>query len=210
MRHSPTFVASGVGNVHRRAVFLILAVLVVASCSPDTAAEESATSDQPVAAATSSQPTSPPATGAAMVTTTAVTQPDPNAGFGPKELDVEWDCEILDTQGNQFRFSCSNQGAFGEAREFFDAYYNGTVTVSSDEQGEPVHLSLATGGYNGDCTWGPEDGVPFEAPVTEGVAEFSGVLIGTDRCEGLKYVFDAAMVLDPLDLTWDGNVEEVG
>lgn len=165
--------------------------LLVAACTPTEVGEEP---EQPLA----SQPGTPPTD----ATTTAT-------GF-PKEVTVMWDCN--EVEGRDFEdltFNCLT-GSHPEVIEFHEGYFTGSVNFRLNGRNERIAISMSAGGYNGSCTWSPDLGVTYDAPIEDGSAVIEGVLFGTDVCEGLQFTFDATWDEETLGIAMHGVLDQIG
>ena len=103
------------------------------------------------------------------------------------------------------RIACSN-GSQDIPLEFQAGNWNAAGTYQTDEYGEVVGVSFALNAYNGHCMWNSPSVPALEGPLENGQAVMSGVLEGTDRCEGLRFEFETIWDQETLDFTVDGEI----
>ena len=151
-------------------------VLLIAACSAAPEAGDATTT-------TTNAPT---------VRATTTTTNDPFAIYQPTEtleVAVEWTCDpLIDRGGGTYGSGCSIQQydhPILDATNFFVSF-----TYLTDDDGNRVGISAFTSGYSPACTWTAEETGAIEAPLVDGIATYSGVLVGGGHCEGVRWEYE--------------------
>ena len=184
---------------------LAVAAILAYACSPDQVAvtPEPPTTSPPETPLPTSAVTNPP-----VLATSATTIAVPVVGtIGPKEFNLLWECdEIVGGGFGDLTFSCSS-GTQLAIPELHRGYFNGVANFELNDQDEKISISMTASAYNGDCMWLLEGGA-IEAPVEDGKSVIEGgVLIGTDRCDGLRLAYEVTWDEETLAFDMDGVVE---
>lgn len=186
----------------RRSALVVVLLVLLAACSPAPLAGDDSTT---------TTSTANPGGGLPVPDPTTTTRPGPTTTVGlyaPKEISFEWMCEQID-RPDAYALSCSSPSEYSTPLEFQLGYWNSIVTFELDENEEPISMTFGAGTYDGNCTWGVDPVGLVTTPIENGVATFDIVMLGTDRCEGLRYVMSGTWDLNTMELTVDGYTEYV-
>ena len=198
------------------AVVVLILILVFSMCSSGDddgdaapATMQATTGVTPTAVATTSPPESESSTTTTSVATTA-TSPATNASSpattiassasadpydftNPREISIEWTCMEPAVMGNgAFGTTCLNRSR-GSDVVFNQSNFGLGIDYTTGADGDLAEMDIYAWSW-GNCFWNPPDVEKKNAPIVDGTANHSGVLLGEGLCESAQWAWES---------TWD-------
>ena len=124
----------------------------------------------------------------------------------PRAVEIEWTCDQARERGGGFGSACGTRST--------DPLFRTTnfvllIELDRDGNGQIVSAAIRPSAYDGNCFWNPPD--PTLTPVahSDGESTHEGLLLGTDRCDGLQWQFTHTWNSDNNTVVMSGTVGPV-